>query len=86
MRMIWMYSCKRESGLAYEAPYQPSTTCGPDGPRPTMKRPPDSWCSVMAVIAAMVGARAGICMMEVPTRIFFVCAKIHDEMLTASEP
>ena len=68
-RMISMYSRRRVSGLAYDAPYQPSTTCGPEGPSPTMKRPPESWSSDIAVIAAIVGVRAGSCMIAVPTRI-----------------
>ena len=59
MRMISMYSRWRVRGFSYDAPYQPSTTCGPEGPSPMMKRPPDRWSSDMAVIAAMVGARAG---------------------------
>ena len=36
-----MYSRVRASGLANGIPYQPSTTCGPDTPRPRMKRPPE---------------------------------------------
>ena len=51
-----------------------------------MKRLPDSSASVMAVIAAIAGVRAGICMMAVPTRIFLVCARIHAAGLTASLP
>ncbi len=39
-----------------------------------MKRPPDSWSSVIAVIAVMAGVRAGICMMAVPSLIFVVSA------------
>jgi hypothetical protein len=40
----------------------------------------------MAVIAVMVGVRAGICRIAVPTRIRLVCAKIHADVVTASEP
>ena len=36
-----MYSRVRASGLANGIPYQPSTTCGPETPRPRMKRPPE---------------------------------------------
>ena len=61
-------------------------TCGPDGPRPTRKRPPESWFSVMAVIAVIAGLRAGICMIAVPTLIFSVWARIQDAVDTASEP
>ena len=35
-----MYSRVRASGLANGWPYQPSTTCGPDTPRPRISRPP----------------------------------------------
>ncbi len=51
-----------------------------------MKRPPDSWSSVMAVIAAIAGVRAGICMIAVPTLIFSVCARIQVAVVTASLP
>ncbi len=40
----------------------------------------------MAVIAAIAGERAGICMMEVPTVIFVVWARIHVAAVTASLP
>ena len=45
--------------LAPGTPCQPSTTCGPDVPRPSRTRPPESWSSVAAVIAVMAGVRAG---------------------------
>ena len=51
-----------------------------------MKRPPDNSASVMAVIAAMAGVRAGICMMAVPAFILVVCARIQAAGVTASEP
>ena len=51
-----------------------------------MKRPPESWSSVIAVIAVSVGVRAGICMIAVPTWIFSVWAAIHASGDTASEP
>ena len=53
--MMEMYSFVRVSGRPYGTPCQPSTTCGPDGPRPRMKRPFDSASSVIAVIAAAAG-------------------------------
>ncbi len=34
-----MYSRVRASGLAKGMPYQPSTTCGPETPRPRMNLP-----------------------------------------------
>ena len=51
-----------------------------------MKRPPDSSARLMAVIAAMAGVRAGICMIAVPALIFSVCARIQVAGVTASEP
>ena len=80
------YSRSHESGLSNGTPCHPSTTCGPDVPSPRTKRPPDSWSSVIAVIAVLAGERPGSCMMAVPSLIFFVCAPIHASGLTASEP
>ena len=74
------------NGLPYDTPCQPSTTCGPDGPMPRMKRPPDSASSVIAVMAVAAGVRAGICMIPVPSRIFLVSAPIQASGVTASEP
>ena len=51
-----------------------------------IKRLFESWASVMAVIAAIVGVRAGICMIAVPTLILVVLARIHAAGVTASEP
>ena len=61
-------------------------TCGPEAPTPMMKRLPESCASVMAVMAAIVGVRAGICMMAVPTLILLVLARIQAAGDTASEP
>ena len=74
------------SGLSNGTPCHPSTTCGPDVPRPRMKRPPESASRVIAVIAVFAGERPGSCMIAVPRRIFFVCAAIHASGETASEP
>ena len=49
-------------------------------------RLPDMACRVIAVIAAQVGVRAGICMMLVPALIFLVCAKTQATGVTASVP
>ena len=51
-----------------------------------MKRPPESAWSVIAVIAAQAGVRAGICMSAVPTVIRSVWARIQAAGVTASEP
>ena len=51
-----------------------------------MKRPPDSSARLIAVMAAIAGVRAGICMMAVPTLILSVCARIHAAGVIASEP
>ena len=53
---------------------------------PSRKRPPDRALSVMAVIAAQVGVRAGICMIAVPTRMRVVRARIQLATDTASLP
>lgn len=63
-----MYSRVRASGLGNRCPYQPSTTCGPDTPRPRMCRPPERWSSVSAAIAQAVGVRADSWTTEVPSR------------------
>ena len=84
--MIAMYSRVRKSGLPNATPCQPSTTCGPDGPMPQRNRLPDMPCKVIAVIAAQVGVRAGICMMPVPALILLVCASTQATGVTASVP
>src|SRR6516162_1254778 len=53
---------------------------------PRRKRPPESACRLMAVIAAQAGVRACICMMPVPPLIFVVRANSHDTVVTASPP
>src|SRR3989442_3196241 len=61
-----MYSRVRVSGLPKGCPCHPSTTCGPDTPRPKRKRPPESWSSEVAVDDVMAGVRADICMIAEP--------------------
>jgi len=46
----------RQYGLPHGCPYQPSTICGPDTPRPAMTRPPPARASSMP--AAMAAAAA----------------------------
>ena len=84
--MIAMYSRVRARGFPNGTPCQPSTTCGPEGPMPHRKRLPESACRVIAVIAAMVGVRAGICMMLVPALIRLVRARTQATGLIASVP
>ena len=49
-------------------------------------RPPESWSSVVAVIAVIAGLRAGICMIPLPTWTRVVCAAIQASGVTASDP
>ena len=85
-RMIAVYSRVRANGLPNGTPCKPSITCGPDGPMPSRNRLPDNACNVIAVIAAQVGVRAGICMMLVPALIRVVRASTQATGLTASVP
>ena len=68
------YSRVRASGWANRTPCHPSETCGPETPRPSRNRPPVSTSRLAAVIAAMAGVRAGICITAEPTWILVVCA------------
>ena len=81
-----MYSRMRASGLANGWPYQPSTTWGPDTPRPRITRPPLRWSSVIAAIAVAAGVRAEICTIEVPSLICVVDAPHQASGISASEP
>ncbi len=81
-----MYSRVRASGFANGCPYQPSTTCGPDTPRPRMKRPPERWSSVIADIAVIAGWRADICVIAVPSFTRSVCAPHHASGVSPSDP
>ena len=77
----------RQYGLPHGWPYQPSTICGPETPRPAMTRPPPASASnVPAAIAAVAGGRAASCMMPVPRRMRFVTAARYARGVTASEP
>src|SRR5207244_161691 len=68
------YSRVFPNGLPYGWPCHPSTTCGPDRPRPSRNRPPLMRSSVAAVMAVIAGVRAGICMIAEPTCTRSVCA------------
>ena len=81
-----MYSRVRASGLAKGMPYQPSTTCGPETPRPRMKRPPERWSIVIAAIAVAAGWRADICTIAVPSFSALVEAPHHASGVRQSEP
>jgi hypothetical protein len=52
-----MISRARPIGASYGTPCQPSMTCGPDAPKPSMNRPPDTKSSPAAVIASSAGVR-----------------------------
>ncbi len=80
------YSRVRASGLANGSPYQPSTTCGPDTPSPSMKRPPLRWSMVIAAIAVAVGRRALIWMIVVPSLTRSVCEPHQASGVSASLP
>ena len=84
--MMSMYSRVRESGLAKGWPYQPSTTCGPETPRPRTRRPPERWSRVRACMAVAVGVRAESCTTAVPRRILDVWAAIQVRGVKASDP
>jgi aryl-alcohol dehydrogenase-like predicted oxidoreductase len=58
----------------------------PDTPRPSRNRPPLSRSRVAAVIAVMVGVRAGIWKIAEPTSIRSVCAASQANSVAASEP
>ncbi len=80
------YSRVRPSGSANRTPCQPSLTWGPETPRPSRKRPPESVSRVAAVIAVMAGVRAGICITAAPSPIRSVWAPTHARTVGASEP
>ena len=81
-----MYSRVLRRGFPKAWPCQPSITCGPDGPTPIRKRPPDIALSVIMVIAAQAGVLAGICMMPAPALIFLVFARTQVKGVTVSTP
>src|SRR3954464_1960771 len=84
--MTSTYSRVRVKGLPYGWPYHPSTTCGPDKPRPRQKRPFDRWSTVIACIAHDEGVRPDICTTPVAILIVDVCAAIHVANENASLP
>ena len=86
LRTTSTYSRVRCSWRANRTPCQPSDTCGPEGPRPSRKRPPEIWSRVAAVIAAIAGLRAGIWKMAEPRLIVSVCPASHASTVAASEP
>src|SRR5699024_2242577 len=80
------YSRVRASGFANGAPYQPSTTCGPDTPRPSTHRPAERWSRVSACIAQDAGERADSCATEVPNRTRDVREPHQESGVNASAP
>jgi hypothetical protein len=85
-RTISTYSRVRASGFAYGWPYQPSTTWGPETPRPRISRPPDRWSRVMAVMAVEAGVRAAIWVMAVPSLIRRVALPHQASGVKQSDP
>ena len=81
-----MYSRVFASGLPHGSPCQPSTTCGPEVPSPSRKRPSDIRSSVAAVMAVLAGVRAGIWRIAEPILIVDVVAASHARTETASVP
>ena len=71
--------------LANGTPYQPSTTCGPDTPRPSDEPPAGQVVEVSAAIAVAAGARRS-CMIDVPSLIRSVCAPHQASGVSASDP
>ena len=51
-----------------------------------MKRPPQRWSIDIAAIAVAAGARAEICMIEVPSLTRSVAAPHHASGVSASDP
>ena len=86
LRMIDTYSRVRASGFGNGWPYHPSTTCGPDTPRPSTKRPLLRWSIVSAAIAVAVGVRAESWTRLVPRRSLVVAEPHHASGVKASEP
>src|SRR5215212_2695826 len=84
--MIDTYSLVLARGLPNGAPYQPSTTCGPDTPSPSTNRPPDRWSTVSACIAQAAGDRADNCATDVPSRTREVDEPHHASGVNASDP
>ena len=64
-----MYSRVRCSWRPKRWPCQPSATCGPLEPIPSIIRPSESWSSVAAVIAVIAAERPGIWKIADPSRI-----------------
>jgi hypothetical protein len=65
MRQTSMVSTIRDSGFSNGMPWKPSMTCGPELPRPRMNRPPDTWSTLAALAAMVVGDRPKTLMMLV---------------------
>ena len=80
------YSRVRARGAGKDWPYQPSTTWGPETPRPSTKRPPERWSIVWAAMAIAVGVRAESWHSDVPRRTRSVCEPHQAKGVSASEP
>ena len=79
-----MYSRVAFTGVRNGTPCQPSTTWGPETPRPRMRRPPESCWRVSAVMAVVPGVRADSWAMAVPSFSVVVAAATKASGVKAS--
>ena len=84
MRHTSMYSRMRGIGCSYGTPWKPSMTCGPDAPRPRMKRPSLTKSQPAAVWPIAVAVRENTLMIPVPISIRSVLAARKPTWLMAS--
>ena len=61
-------------------------TCGPLVPKPSRKRPPETDCMPMAVMASSAGVRVPPCRMPVPSLMVLVWAARKASGVTPSWP
>ena len=84
--MISTYSRVRASGLPNGWPYHPSTTCGPDTPRPRIEPAVRQVVERQRGHRARAGVRADSCTIDVPSPIALVRAPHQASGVNASDP